>query len=237
MLSSFTVALPTRCKCLCPAFSARSLRLRPALLLTRTLPVLLLPLPLLPPHPPITQLERSNSFGSSDKSLSSLNTSSISNGNLNNPASTSNGNASNSTGLTIRGLKKTSSGMPTPTINSAGIMVPPPAGPEMTARGKPTFCDLVTAGAFPPGTYEFSVGTVQSVTASVNAGGVITYGSEQYASISSFALAAARSRNPARQACDGWKEVRLAGRKLELWRQAYLAKQPPPEIPAGCLKG
>ncbi|WIA17866.1 hypothetical protein OEZ85_009366 [Tetradesmus obliquus] len=183
------------------------------------------------------KLERSNSFGSSDKSLSSLNTSSISNGNLNNPASTSNGNASNSTGLTIRGLKKTSSGMPTPTINSAGIMVPPPAGPEMTARGKPTFCDLVTAGAFPPGTYEFSVGTVQSVTASVNAGGVITYGSEQYASISSFALAAARSRNPARQACDGWKEVRLAGRKLELWRQAYLAKQPPPEIPAGCLKG
>jgi hypothetical protein len=172
-----------------------------------------------------TQLERSNSFGSSDKS-GSLNTSSVSNG--------GNGNSGSTGLLTIR---KKSSGMPTPTINSAGIMVPPPAGPEMTARGKPTFCDLVQAGAFPPGTYEFSVGTVQSVTASVNSAGVITYGQEQYNSISSFALAAARSRNPNRQACDGWKEVRLQGRKLELWRQAFLNKQPPPEIPAGCLKG
>jgi hypothetical protein len=182
------------------------------------------------------QLERSNSFGSSDKS-GSLNTSSVSNGNGGNGGNnggTPGASNSGSTGLTIR---KKLGGMPTPTINSAGIMIPPPAGPEMTARGKPTFCDLVQAGAFPPGTYEFSVGTVQSVTASVNAAGVITYGQEQYQSISSFALAAARSRNPNRQACDGWKEVRLQGRKLELWRQAFLNKQPPLEIPAGCLKG
>jgi hypothetical protein len=190
-------------------------------LLVRLLPLLPL-LAATPLHPSPMQLERSNSFGSSDKS-GSLNTSSI-----------SNGGTTGSAGLTIR--KKTS-GMPTPTINSAGIMIPPPAGPEMTARGKPTFCDLVQAGAFPPGTYEFSVGTVQSVTASVNAAGVITYGQEQYQSISSFALAAARSRNPNRQACDGWKEVRLQGRKLELWRQAFLNKQPVPEIPPGCVKG
>jgi hypothetical protein len=179
------------------------------------------------------QLERSNSFGSSDKS-GSLNTSSVSNGGGNTTGTASlthSGSAGN--GLTIR---KNSSGMPTPMINSAGIMIPPPAGPEMTARGKPTFCDLVQAGAFPPGTYEFSVGTVQSVTASVNAAGVIAYGAEQYQSISSFALAAARSRNPARQACDGWKEVRLQGRKLEVWRQAFLNKQPVPEIPPGCIK-
>jgi hypothetical protein len=185
-------------------------------------------------HPSPTQLERSNSFGSSDKS-GSLNTSSVSNGGGANGTLSGSLTLSGSAGLTIR--KKPSSGMPTPTINSAGIMIPPPAGPEMTARGKPTFCDLVQAGAFPPGTYEFSVGTVQSVTASVNPAGVITYGQEQYQSISSFALAAARSRNPNRQACDGWKEVRLQGRKLELWRQAFLNKQPVPEIPPGCVKG
>lgn len=125
--------------------------------------------------------------------------------------------------------------MPTPVMRN-GVLIPPPAGPEMTARGKPTFSDLVQAGAFPPGTYEFSVGTVQSIIASVSASGLITFGQEQYQSISSFALAAARSRNPARQACDGWKEVRLQGKKLEIWRQAFLNKQPPPPIPAGCQK-
>lgn len=124
--------------------------------------------------------------------------------------------------------------MPHPFMRN-GVLVPPPAGPEMTARGKPTFADLVQAGAFPPGTYEFSVGTVQSVTASVAANGIIAYNSEQYQSISSFALAAARSRNPNRQACDGWKEVRMQGKKLELWRLAFLNKQPPPEVPPGCI--
>jgi hypothetical protein len=130
--------------------------------------------------------------------------------------------------------RKKSGGMPLPIIRN-GVMIPPPAGPEMTARGKPTFSDLVQGGAFPPGTYEFSVGTVQSVIATIASSGVITYNSEQYQSISSFALAAARSRNPSRQACDGWKEVRLQGHKLELWRQAFLKKAPPPEIPAGCI--
>lgn len=148
-------------------------------------------------------------------------------------ANSLNSNSSgNSSGIII---PKKKSGMPMPIMRN-GVLIPPPAGPEMTARGKPTFADLVQAGAFPPGTYEFSVGTVQSVTASISSGGIITYENDQYQSISSFALAAARSRNPNRQACDGWKEVRLQGKKLELWRQAFLNKLPPPAIPAGCIK-
>lgn len=148
-------------------------------------------------------------------------------------ANSFNSNCSGNSGGSVP--KKKSPGMPMPIIRN-GVMIPPPAGPEMTARGKPTFADLVGAGAFPPGTYEFSVGTVQSVTARISSGGVITYEDEQYQSISSFALAAARSRNPNRQACDGWKEVRLQGKKLELWRQAFLNKLPPPAIPPGCIK-
>jgi len=98
-------------------------------------------------------------------------------------------------------------------------------------RGKPSFADIVNGGVFPPGVYEFSVGTVQGVTAQVMPGGSIMYAGEEHHSISSFALAAARSRNPQRQACDGWKEVRLNGRKLEAWRQSFVRGTPPPEAP------
>lgn len=104
-----------------------------------------------------------------------------------------------------------------------------PAEPNPT-RGKPTFADLVAAGVFQPGDYEFSVGMVQGVHASVLPTGVIRYNSDEYQSISSFALAAARSRNPARQACDGWKEVRWNGRKLEAWRQAFVTGQAHPPM-------
>jgi len=95
--------------------------------------------------------------------------------------------------------------------------------------GKPTFVELVTAGAFPPGTYEFTVGTAQAVAATVQPSGVILYAGEEHTSISAFALAAARSRNPQRQACDGWKELRLGGRKLEAWRDAYVRGETPPD--------
>jgi len=63
--------------------------------------------------------------------------------------------------------------------------------------------------------------------------GLIKYNNDEYQSISSFALAAARCRNPARQACDGWKEVRLNGSKLEIWRSAFLQGTAMPPIPAG----
>jgi hypothetical protein len=38
--------------------------------------------------------------------------------------------------------------------------------------------------------------------------GAIIFNGQQYSSISAFALAAARTVNPKRQVCDGWKEVR-----------------------------
>jgi hypothetical protein len=100
-----------------------------------------------------------------------------------------------------------------------------------SSMGKPTFVELVTVGAFPPGNYEFTVGTAQGVVATVLPTGAIVYAGEEHHSISAFALAAARSRNPARQACDGWKEVRLAGRKLEAWRDAFLRDEAPPHAP------
>jgi hypothetical protein len=98
-------------------------------------------------------------------------------------------------------------------------------------HSRPSFADLVAAGVFPPGAYDFAVGTAPPVTAVVTPGGGIEYGGDAFGSISAFALAAARERNPTRQACDGWKEVRLGGRRLEAWRDAYLAGAPPPEVP------
>lgn len=59
--------------------------------------------------------------------------------------------------------------------------------------------------------------------------GVIVYAGDSYSSISSFALAAARSRNPQRQACDGWKEVRLNAQRLDTFRAKF--------IQAGLLNG
>lgn len=153
------------------------------------------------------------------------------------PASsnTSNGSSASGSGPQCGPLQRKRSGaVPLPRASSASVLLP---GMEVSARGKPTFADLVTARAFPTGTYEFSVGTVQSVTASVSSNGSITLGDDVYQSISSFALAAARSRNPGRQACDGWKEVRLQGIKLEVWRQAFMDKQPPPPIPPACIRG
>lgn len=55
------------------------------------------------------------------------------------------------------------------------------------------------------------------------------YAGDSYSSISSFALAAARSRNPQRQACDGWKEVRLDSQRLDTFRAKF--------IQAGLLDG
>jgi hypothetical protein len=90
---------------------------------------------------------------------------------------------------------------------------------------------LVTAGYILPGLYEFGIGTAQCVTAEVTESGTIRCASEEHGSISSFALAAARSRNPLRQACDGWKEVRLGGRKLEACRDAFVRGVSPPNAP------
>ncbi|KIY95726.1 hypothetical protein MNEG_12234, partial [Monoraphidium neglectum] len=71
------------------------------------------------------------------------------------------------------------------------------------------------------------------VAAEVTPRGTIVFGGEEHGSISSFALAAARGRNPARQACDGWREVRLGGRRMEAWRRAFIEGAAPPAAPGG----
>jgi hypothetical protein len=42
---------------------------------------------------------------------------------------------------------------------------------------------------------------------------------KEYGSLSAFALSIVRQRNPQRLACDGWKEIRLNGVKLEVLRE------------------
>jgi hypothetical protein len=101
----------------------------------------------------------------------------------------------------------------------------------MAARGWPPFSDLVVGGYFPPGTYEFSCGTVPSVVATVTPSGLIRWGEETFQSISSFALAVVRTIKPTRQACDGWRECRLKGVKIHEWRAAFLEKRTPPSVP------
>jgi hypothetical protein len=110
-------------------------------------------------------------------------------------------------------------------------------GSETWTRGRPTFADLVTNGYFPPGDYRFTVGTAQQVEARVKPDGTIRCNGSEYVTISNFALSQTRLRNPSRQACDGWREVRLGGVKLEVWRTAYTSKDPAPEVPASaCIE-
>ncbi|KAI8464684.1 MAG: hypothetical protein J3K34DRAFT_526002 [Monoraphidium minutum] len=136
--------------------------------------------------------------------------------------------------------------------DSHAALLAPPAPPPRGHAGSPlggagsaplaaaapggrrvSLADLVSAGYLPPGDYEFGVGAAQSVSAAVTPRGSIVFCGEEHGSVSSFALAAARGRNPARQACDGWKEVRLGGRRLEAFRDAYVRGLPPPNVLAG----
>lgn len=90
---------------------------------------------------------------------------------------------------------------------------------EFNNRAKPSFSDLVNLGLIAPGEYEFTVGNIPGVIVNVLPAGAIQFNNKDYNSISSFALAALKSRNPSRQACDGWKEVRWKGQRLEVMRQ------------------
>lgn len=51
---------------------------------------------------------------------------------------------------------------------------------------------------------------------------MIGWGGQEYPSISSFALHVLKTRNPDRRACDGWREVRLAGKRLEVFKHAWI---------------
>lgn len=52
--------------------------------------------------------------------------------------------------------------------------------------------------------------------------GEILYCGNAYPSISAFALVVLRSRNSERIACDGWREVRHNGIKMEVLRKECL---------------
>lgn len=94
-------------------------------------------------------------------------------------------------------------------------------------KGRPSFSELIEAGFMRPGTYRFSVGN-SDVTATVEDDGGISYNGSRYRAISKFALIVLRERNPARQSCDGWKEVGWNGEKLDILRarlQQHLRQQ------------
>lgn len=150
------------------------------------------------------------------------------------PSTSSGGSSSGRTVPPLPKPQKKPKGMPKP-IMKDGVLVPPPPGPDMAARGWPPFSDLVVGGCFPPGTYNFSCGTVPSVIATVTPNGLILWKDETFQSISSFALAVVRTVKPTRQACDGWRECRLKGVKIHEWRAAFLEKRSPPLVPAECI--
>lgn len=85
------------------------------------------------------------------------------------------------------------------------------------SKGRPSFCELVSAGFMKPGEHKFSVGHAE-VRAFVGEDGAINYAGSRYRAVSKFALVVLRERNPSRQSCDGWKEVSWNGEKLDVLR-------------------
>lgn len=91
-------------------------------------------------------------------------------------------------------------------------------------KGRPSFAELVSSGIMKPGVHRFSVGHVE-VLATVGDDGAINYDGSRYRAVSKFALTVLRMRNPARQSCDGWKEVSWNGEKLDKLRILCLRRQ------------
>jgi len=91
-------------------------------------------------------------------------------------------------------------------------------------KGRPSFAELVSSGIMRPGVHKFSVGHTD-VTATVGEDGAINYDGCRYRAVSKFALTVLRTRNPARQSCDGWKEVSWNGEKLDKLRVLCLRRQ------------
>lgn len=91
-------------------------------------------------------------------------------------------------------------------------------------KGRPSFAELVTSGIMKPGVHKFSVGHTD-VSATVGEDGAINYDGCRYRAVSKFALTVLRMRNPARQSCDGWKEVSWNGEKLDKLRVLCLRRQ------------
>eukprot|EP00889_Picochlorum_renovo_P002141 jgi/Picre1/29171/NNA_004564.t1 len=62
------------------------------------------------------------------------------------------------------------------------------------SKGRPSFCELVSAGFMKPGEHKFSVGHAE-VRASVGEDGAINYAGSRYRAVSKFALVVLRERN------------------------------------------
>jgi len=90
------------------------------------------------------------------------------------------------------------------------------------STGRTTFADMVRARLVRTGTQKWAVGHDSDVTVTVTPEGAILYKDGEYNSISSFALAVIRERNPGRRSCDGWKDVKCEGQRLEALRERYL---------------
>jgi len=90
------------------------------------------------------------------------------------------------------------------------------------STGRTTFADMVRAKLVRVGTQRWAVGHDSDVLVDVTPEGSICYKGGEYNSISSFALAVIRERNPGRRSCDGWKDVKCGGQRLETLRERYL---------------
>ena len=85
---------------------------------------------------------------------------------------------------------------------------------ESRARARPSFADLVRQGVMRPGEHTFCIGQAP-VVAEVCEDGTILYLGTRFRAVSKFAFTVLRARNPARQSCDGWKEMSWNGEKLD----------------------
>ncbi|GMH43620.1 hypothetical protein BSKO_11542 [Bryopsis sp. KO-2023] len=90
--------------------------------------------------------------------------------------------------------------------------------------GRTTFADMVNAKLIEPGSHKWTVGHEPDVEVTVQPNGCIDYKGTSFHSISSFALAVIRQRNPGRRSCDGWKDVKWNGQKMESLRDAFFKR-------------
>lgn len=108
--------------------------------------------------------------------------------------------------------------------------------PRHESTGRTTFADLVHAQLVRTGIQKWTVGHETDIVVTVKpegppltatnthaSVGSILYKGMEYHSISSFALAVIRERNPGRRSCDGWKDVKCEGQRLETIRERYLS--------------
>lgn len=122
-------------------------------------------------------------------------------------------------------------------IVNNGQSPPGASGGRVETRARSTFADMVRDNVIKTGPQIWSVGHDANTNVFVKPNGKvlqpsslstvfypgsIVYKETEFHSISSFALAVIRERNPCRLACDGWKDVKCEGRRLDSLREMYL---------------